>query len=332
MIITADNGINSRDEQKKIQEKFPNAKLIVTDHHNPDPGLVVIEDVNTLIFNPKHNPTEFYKKFNISGAATLAVLLRRVLEKRLSQEEIGANKRNIDNIRTLSRVANLLDYVDTDPMDKPEKDYVVTKFLQLQGLMNVNNSLNKIIMGGLPRAFIAELKKIIPDLNDEVMKEEARNIQTQNIVAKILLKMHLESKDNLKLTGDDFAPEFLRELNDQKTYQEANHVNKNYIEQLRPVIFNLSVDDEKTAFSECVGNAMVSCYESIRESEKTMSFELRKGKAIRRSALANSSIGYADSKVLQTFNRKFMGKVYNDENPGFTAMLDSVGKEKVSKF
>ena len=48
-------------------------------------------------------------------------------------------------MREISRAANLLDYVDTDITDKPLKDHIVEKYASLGGLMNVNNSLNKIV-------------------------------------------------------------------------------------------------------------------------------------------------------------------------------------------
>ena len=58
--------------------------------------------------------------------------------------------------------------------------------------------------------------------------------------------------------------------------------------------------------------------------------ELRRGEVITKSRLPNSVIAYADPHVLTVFNRKFLNKVYNDENPGFSLTLDSVNKTKVS--
>lgn len=325
LLVTADNGINSRDEQEKIQARFPTAKIIVTDHHLPDPGMVVLENAKTIIFNPHFNPSEFYSKFNISGAATVGVLLRRCLEKRLAGPQLTGAARHLENITTLSRVANLLDYVHSDPMDKPEKDYVVTKFLQLQGLMNVNNSLSRMIVEGIPAKAVAELKKKVPDLDEEVVAAEARNLEGQNYLARMLLKIHHENKDSSEdLKASDFGSKIVAEMARPENFEGVDkEVNRNFIEQLRPVIFSLSVDEEKSAFQETLCEAMVDCYESIRTSEKRLAEQMRKGEAMERSRLPNSSIGYADPGILSTFNRKFLGKVYNDENPGFLAVLDS---------
>ena len=335
LIVTADNGINSREEQLKIEARFPTAKLLVTDHHMLDPGTVVLEESdghpNCLIFNPHHKPSEFYHKFNISGAATIGVLLRKVLDLRLNSAELGKAEKHIENITTLSRVANLLDYVHTDPMDKPEKDYEVTKFLQLSGLMNVNNSLSRIIISGIPEQAISELKNQIPDMDEDKVREEASNIETKNYVARVLLKLYMENRFKSDLTANDFASMFVAEMARPENFENVDSaVNRNFIEQLRPPIFGLSVDEDKTAFMDKLCDAMIDCYESIRESEKKMATELRKGKAMQRSTLPNSAIGYADAGIVRTFNRKLLGKVYNEENPGFLAIMDSGGDAKWS--
>ena len=54
LLITADNGINSLEEQKRIQTNFPNAFLIITDHHEPEKGMLIEENEKTIIFNPKY--------------------------------------------------------------------------------------------------------------------------------------------------------------------------------------------------------------------------------------------------------------------------------------
>ena len=354
LIITADNGINSVEEQKKIQAKYPEAELIVTDHHNPDMEMVIEEDERTIIFNPHYKPTEFFQEFNISGATTVGVLLKSILKQRFSDEQLqGKYKRNIDNIQKLSKVSNLLDYVKTDPADKPEKDYIITKFLTLQPLLNINNSISKIITGEISPETIKSIKEKIPNLNSDLLYAEAKNIHIQNTMAKILLKIF---KDNLDLELEFFRNSetlseeqrteqinnqegknksylenvIIKALGNPEYFADYGDINPNYIEQLRPIIFGLSADDGKTAFMDALNQKMISVYLNIKESEKKMAEELRRGEVITKAKLENSTIVYTDKNILTVFNRKFLNKVYNDENPGFSLTLDNVDKGKVS--
>lgn len=348
LIVTADNGINSKDEQIKIQAKYPNAKIVITDHHNPDEQMVIEENDNTVIFNPHYKPTDFFSKYNISGATTVGVLLKNVIAERLSDEEIeDQHFRSMEKIETLFKVANLLDYVNTHPADKPEKDFIVDKFLTLQPLMNINNSISKIITGEIPSEAISALESKIPKLDTELLYKEAENIHTQNLVAKVLLKIH-KNKYKYKempeyvsvqgsgefvetdITSNDFLKIYLHELNNPENYTDASNINPNYIEQLRPIIFGLGADYDKDAFDGALETKMIEVFESIKNSEKAMASELRKGEVVTKERKKNSVIAYADPNILTVFNRKFLNKVYNDENPGFSLTLDNIGKGKVS--
>lgn len=361
LIVTADNGINSLVEQKRIEQNYPKAKIIVTDHHNPDSELCVQENENLTIFNPHYKPTQFFTTFNISGATTIATLLLNVLNKRFEENYLSQFKSNIDNIKKLSKVSNLLDYVATDPADKPEKDYIVSKFLSLQPLLNVTNSVSKMINQDLSAKTIKSLLKKIPNINLDVLNNEIKNIKSQNQISKILLSIYNNNKTtdvekNKPVKIDDTKdPEpildtnnksvykvferknkdyldllFLKELNEPKNYFEEDVINNNYIEQLRPLVFGITADDSKNSFMESLCNRMIQVFDSIQASEKKIANELRKGDVITKSKLKNSVISYADENILSIFNRKFLNKVYNDENLGFSLTLDSVNKSRVS--
>ena len=330
LIVTADNGINSREEQLKILAKYPKAKIIITDHHNPDPEMVIEENDRTIIFNPHYQPTPFFEKYNISGASTVGVLLKSVLEERLSKEQRNDLVKSYEKLNTLFKVSNLLDYVETHPADKPEKDYIITKFLQLQPLMNINNSISKIITGEIGQETIEAIKNKIPKLNVELLMEEAENIHIQNQIAKILLYIYKINKDNQKLTDKEFYSLFLQELKEDHHYEDFESINPNFIEQLRPIIFGLSADYDKNTFLDALNDKMIGVFENVKISEKKIGEELRRGEVITRKKLKNSYISYADKNILSVFNRKFLNKIYNDENPGFSLTLDNVEKTKVS--
>lgn len=331
-VITADNGINSLEEQRKCEAMFPNMKLIVTDHHELEEGMTIEENERVMIFNPHYNANEFFQKYNISGASTINTVLQNLIDLRLDETEILEKRQNIRNMNKIAKVSNVLDYVHSHPADKPEKDYVVSRFLELQPLLNINNSITKLITGEVPAEALEAILNKIPKLDADVIKEEAKNIRLQNKNARIWLKIYNDYKDTpTESLPADVNAVFLQELHNLNNFMQDNKdIDENYIGQMRPKIFNLTADDEKLPFFDELNSRMIEVFERVRESEKKIGAELRNGEVVTKSRLANSVIAYADKHILSVFNRKFLNKVYNDENPGFSLTLDSVDKNKVS--
>lgn len=329
LLVTADNGINSLDEQLKIQKKYPNAHIIITDHHLPDPMSVIKENSKTIIFNPKYKPTSFYQKKNISGANTVAVLLENII-KNYYPIKVIENPIELKNMKEISQVANLLDYVDTDIVDKPLRNYIIEKANKIGTLLNVNNSLNKIITGELSVSFIESLVSNIEELDTEKLKSHVGNIKRQNIMASKLLNMSKKyDLESSKLAKAQFYDLLALEL--EKVEDGFEAINPNYIEQLRPLIYNYSFVDNKNAFQSELNEVMLKVFEEIRGAERGLFEEIRKGKIMISEKLDNSTILYpVEESITKIFNRKFLGKAYNEENNGFLLILDSIEKTKVS--
>lgn len=328
LIVTADNGINSREEQIKIQKKYPNAHIIITDHHLPNDEEVVQENDKTLIFNPKYKPTPFFQKKNISGANTAVVLLQSIIKK--LNDGYDENSIEFKNMEEIGKIANLLDYVDTDIGDKPLRNYIIEKASKIGTLLNVNNSLNKIITGELQSSVVETLTSNIQDLDVKKLKEEVDNIKRQNIMAAKLLNMFRDHNDNSDKLD---IPKFYELLAIELEYanEEYEGINPNYIEQLRPLIYNFSFIDNKNIFQNQLNETMLKVFEEIRTSEKKLFEEIRKGKVMHAEKLDNSTILYpVDPDITKVFNRKFLGKAYNEENNGFLMILDNIEKQRVS--
>lgn len=309
IIVTADNGINSREEQSKINKHFPKAKIIITDHHLPDPDQVIIENKNTVIFNPKYKPTEYFQEKNISGANTATVLLKNVLkarqedyikkenvpneEQELMKHQLEEISKNMDNI---ARIANMLDYVETDITDKPLKDYVIEKFNEIGTLLNVNNSLNKMITGELNENTVETiLKNSDNDLDIDNLKDLVRNVKRRNVMAMRLLKIKenydkLDQNDKDGLKAKDFSDALSAALTDDGIELEHN-INPNYVEQLRPIIYHYS-SKEQNIFEASITEGMTKVYQDLRRFEKALSQELRKSNIMNAEKLDNSTIMY----------------------------------------
>lgn len=336
LIVTADNGINSRVEQERIQKKYPNAKILITDHHLPDEDLVIIENKNTVIFNPQYEPTPYFKEKNISGANTLGVLMNYMVDKFDYMLVDPQNKKElVNNIKYISRVGNLLDFVDTDITDKPLKWFEIEKFNSLRPLLNINNSLSQIIVGETSEKFFQKNFANVEGLNIEKVMELITFIKHQNILAKNLLSIRknydIEKQKNevdAKRSERMFDEYFIEGVT--KIQNDIDLINPNYIEQLRPWIFNYScvlVDPFESKLNE----NMIKIYEDLRKAEGELLKEFRQADLLNIANLENSTIVHPkNNEITKVFNRKLLGKMYNLTNNGFLLILGSNKGTKVS--
>lgn len=324
LMLTADNGINSYDEQKKIEESFSKCNLIITDHHLPDPDLVVKDTERTLVFNPKNKPIAAFKKKNISGAHTLGVLLKNAA----LQENPDVDLRNFHNLFYCS---NLLDYVNTDIRFKPLEGYLIDQFNSLGALCNVNNSISKIITGEIKESFIDNIIIKIPEIDREEFMDALNVIKEQNLISSKLLLLQKEfeelDKEDQKLTDDKtFYNDFVNIMASDRSF---THFNNNYIEQLRPRIYHHTVNGEKTTYEVALLEAMKNVYQNLRYSEKRLIKELRKGDIMDKIKLDNTTLLFPKyPEINELFNRKLLSKVFNEEINGFLSMFDGGDKSK----
>lgn len=341
-IVTADNGINNRGEQEKIQAIYPRASLIVTDHHLPDPKKVIVEDDKTLIFNPKYQPTEYFKSKNISGANTLGVLLSTVTQNIVNHQAVGtpaadgaykldsAQRQALENMKEIGSWANLLDYANAHMADMPTRPYIVEQAIGLRPLLNVSTSMSNLITSSFSDADVDKVLTVAPGLDRAWLNEKLADVATLNVFARKLLGLHARlGESNHAFTEGDFYQELSQELADP-TFNFTS-INPNYIEQLRPIIFNLSAIDNKDVFSAQILKSMVHAFEDLRRQERELLTGLREVTLLREDRRANSTILYpVDSAVTKLFNRRLLGKSYNQDNNGFILTLSSFGGTEAS--
>ena len=337
-LITADNGINSRSEQDRIAERYPRSTLVITDHHLPDENLVVLENERTSIVNPKYKPTEYFKQKNISGANTLGVLLdgaaRDIIERFASNEGDDAEmsqdqKLALANIAEIGSWANLLDYANADMADMPTRPYIIEKALGLRPLLNVSNSMSNLITSRFTEEDIQDVLKASKGVKEEWLREKLDSIATLNIMARKLLGLY-HRYEGADVERDE--KDFYAALSDEMAMPEFYYtsINPNYIEQLRPAIFNLSAIDNKDLFMTLVSDTMVDVYKELRSVEKDILNGMREVKLLRQDKRANSTILYpVDKSITKIFNRRLLGKAYNQDNNGFILTLSSVEGQEV---
>lgn len=336
-IVTADNGINSVEEQIKINKKYPNATLIVTDHHNPDEDNVVVPNENTLVVNPKYKPNKYFQSKNISGANVLGRLLENVLNEfeATHKAELKDKDLVVEHMREISRAANLLDYVDTDITDKPLKDHIVEKYASLGGLMNVNNSLNKIVLTEKTEKEIKDLFSDVEGLDIDKVTETIQKIKAQNVLAEKLITLQyrfsaLTNDEKASITKDRIFADMITELDKEKNPNIGN-INPNYIEQLRPFIYTYTTSNELLDYEQGILDQMVNVYSTLKKEERVLQAEFGKVNLLNIEKLDNSTIMYPkNSDHLSLLNRKLLGKIYNEENNGMLLTLDNVERERAT--
>jgi hypothetical protein len=330
LIVTADNGINSSVEAVKIEKEFKKAKLLITDHHMPSES-VVQETDKVTIFNPQYKPTKFFENRNISGAHTLTVLLKEIIQRNYPLEQTA-----IKNMDEIAKVSNQLDYVNTDIRHKPLKNYMISKFAGLGNLMNVNNSSNQIITGHWDTSVIDNLKKEVPELDGDKVKYSLRKIKAQNLFAYNLLHIitdfnnqSLEEEDELVYAAKIY--DLLLERMENVKPDFESEINPNFVEQLRPYLINFESKGDKTAFEQAISEAMEQVFMVIKKEEGLIQKELRKAPIMNVLKNENSTIlTPKNTDILSIFNRKFLTKTFNEENNGFFMVLNKLKPEMYS--
>lgn len=227
LFITTDNGISNKVEQERILKAYPNAKFIVTDHHNPEPELLVADNDRATIINPhyfktdyperyteselkKANNSNFFREYNISGAHTIAIMFKHFIEKNgLNSPEFNLEsvKDNLTVINRISKNSNMLDYVASHPSDKPQKPYEIEKFLKLSPLMNINNSISKLLDTKTEdfKATLDTFKESILDLDVDRAMLAFSQMKRDNQRARLILTL-LNNNELLEALGkNDFS-------------------------------------------------------------------------------------------------------------------------------
>lgn len=334
LIVTADNGINNREEQEKIMSTWKNAKLIVSDHHLPS-ETVVHDDERSVIFNPKYEPTDYFKEKNISGANTLGVLLTQSFHK-FTDKKVSAytseQKTPISNMREIGYWANLLDFAQSDIADMPTKPYTIERAVSLRPLLNTSTSMSTIITGKFDDQTLERIEAATDGkIEKEWLKKQIDDISVLNVLAHKLLNMYKEKNDQ-GYASDDFYSLLAKEISNEDIENSVyKSINPNFIEQLRPIIFNLAAIDEKDVFDAALADNMTQVFTTLRKKERVLLDKLREVNVVEQDKLEHSTILFPiNADIVKVFNRKILGKAYNQDNNGFLLTVGAVSDNMIT--
>jgi single-stranded DNA-specific DHH superfamily exonuclease len=323
LIVTADNGINARNEQLKIQNKYKNSNILITDHHIPKENNVILENSRTTIFNPKYNPTEYFKdEKNISGAHVLALVVMGACEK------LGYQKEDFDNIKKLYEIANYADYVNSDIVLKPLQKHEIEKSIEILGLIGGIEIVDKIITNEVEKKDIDNIQRQANGINIDRINNSIISIQEQNLKAYKMLNIYNNYKDSdneLKNVNEDILESLIGSNEDFDS-------SKNYLLDLSYIVLYESINKYANEYSSELLENMKKTFSSTNRSINTMKKELRKSEGLVSIIKGDfSTIMYTkDEKIHKVFSRKMLMTAFNEEQNGFFAFLSKTNNNKMT--
>lgn len=315
-VVIADLGTNQLTEQKEFVLRYPNANLIVADHHKPEisdvmkfeaglidfldgnrqpgqPGVGFLTqyDVNRLApyasadelemmwQNARADKDAFVSalgdKVNVSkrsflvspfakgsmalglkdgggvsGGFLIYTLMSEVLKKHrgdtpeLQGLTLEAFNDRLDPMRKMARAANLLDYVKSDIRLKPLHEDDITKALDLARITRNGRSLGKWIRPA-QRSKIEALEGFVglPAVHDllEIQEQMVKENHTAAALISVLPKVINDVDEDGEEIKVNVRLEVMKFLNEVST---AETVGQNFVEELRPHIFNFNYENQ----------------------------------------------------------------------------------------
>ena len=329
--VTADNGVNNSAEWAKIRAAFPRSSIVVTDHHRADAD-VIVDDERTLVVNPSIRPTPHFQTHNISGADTMAVVLRAHLRAMIAADEraletgtvppgrdvidAGLLRRADRRMADLGRVGNLMDYVGSDLADKPLEKHRADVAMRLQPLLNTINAIGNIIVRPWTEEQRAVLRhKLGPEAGDVLLRSADTLMDLNRMAARILRFDDAQRRDAAVKTESDVLSAWAEHLL-APSGNLPDTSNVNAIEQLRPLIIDLSTRPNN-AYEKKLLEWMVAVYEETRATTRAMMEAVRTADVLESYESPSASlIMPADEDVGGLFSRRFLNLAHNRENRG----------------
>jgi len=318
LILVSDLGTNQRDTQDEFCAKFPNAHLIVMDHHKPDVEMVMASrQGNTHWVSPfAKGSMRLALRGNggVSGGYLTYAVFKRAMDTLRDRGVLNIPQSEYENrvspMREMGAAANLLDFVRCDIRLKPLREAEVKKALDVSKATQKGRSVGKWIDDKHESA-LTGLTDIIGVHGVQDLLQIRSEMLKQNHLARALLDvvpevMNLDPEAK-KIDINEAVAKTLRAMP-----VEASK-DKNYVEQIRPYLFNFSYEnqfDEKTK-KDWVGLAD-NVFRQIGMLEKKIEEKLREYQLVSEISNDFASIVQASSKeVSRAFTTRQIDRAFH---------------------
>lgn len=246
-VLVADLGTNQRETQGKFLAIFPNANLIICDHHKPEPDVRVEESMDRSWLISPFASGAFHlsvrKGGGVAGGYMLYELLRTSLDKlriagQLPVDEVTFKTR-MEPLKQMAKASNLLDNVDSDIRLKPLKEADVEKAVDIASLARNGRALGKWLDSRQP-ARIQELSANIGQEGADRFAKLRQEAVEQNHYARALYEIlpSLLGGEKLSSSLSSVVAEKITK-NDPLGSEDVN-----YFEKLRPYLYNFNYENQ----------------------------------------------------------------------------------------
>lgn len=300
LVICADMGSNQKHNQEQFLKRYPKGKLIIADHHTLQAENRVEENLpRSVLVSPfvKGSARLSLKRGGgVSGSYLLYSIVSMSLRSIKSNADFALQRNNglakfielgneefvnrLRPLREMAKVANLLEYTDTDIRMKPLNEFEIERAYKVSALTNKGKSLGKWITESQKKN-IDSIRGIIGDESAEVFQSLRVRMLEQNHIARSIFESLgiIFAKQKTGELSNKEVPELI--ASNIVDINADTSADRNYLELLRPYVFNFEYENQ---FPEDVKGIWLkiatTCLNSVGKIESEIIEEIRAHKLI----------------------------------------------------
>jgi single-stranded-DNA-specific exonuclease len=183
LVLTSDNGITSSISIELIKEKYPEMKVIVTDHHLVNPDLYPKKA--DFVFNPQKMDENHYSK-DFCGGVVAGLFLNKL-------SELGDFDFSYDDIVEEMAITTMADVMK---LDNPYNRFIVK-----EGLKRINSkdytSTNRFYLVNFTKYDKGNIDKTFVDFSISPVLNSAKRMNTEDIAIRFILAENKKTSESL---------------------------------------------------------------------------------------------------------------------------------------
>lgn len=333
-VLVADLGTNQRDTQGKFLAKFPNASLIICDHHRPEIDVRVEESMDRSWLVSPFSEGGFHLSVRKGGGASGAYLLYELFRSSLDKLRLSGKlpvddvkfKTRMEPLKQMAKAANLLDNVDSDIRLKPLKDADVEKAIDISSLARSGRALGKWIDSKQPSR-IQELAVNIGQEGADKFAFLRQEAVEQNHYARALYEILPDL-----LSGNKINKSLSSIVAEKITKNDANgSENVNYFEKLRPYLYNFNYENQfDSSFKEGWLDFAKNVFRNAGYIEKNILETVREYSLVREISNDFAMITRsASSNVENVFTTNQLKRAYHSQSKAVDMSISSTANGRI---